>query len=181
MKIFKRYNKIVIFLAISIVCFSQFVSAGQRTVLDGKRPPHGSFWGNEIAWTQSNAVQNTWYKISDSDLTTGQLREVTHDGSGKLTVNKSGIYHCLWSITSEISLINQHVQTTFSINGTETNDSINHYESFGASKQFPVSGHAILSLSPNDTVQVSIRTTDVGTPDISVDHLNVSIILLEAP
>ncbi len=181
MRIFREYNKVIAWLVVGIFCCFQPVHAGQRTFLDGNRPPHASFWGNEIAWTQSNAVQNTWYEISDSDLTTGQLREVTHDGSGKLTIRKSGRYHCIWSATSEVSIINQHIQITFSLNGTETNDSMSHYESFGVSKEFPVSGNAVLDLAPSDTLQISIRTTDTGTPDIGIDHLNISITRIEGP
>ena len=105
----------------------------------------------------------------------GQLNEVTHDGSGKMTVLIAGRYHCLWSCSSEVSATNQHIQLAFSVNGTETSDGMNHYESFGTSKQFPTSGNAILDLAANDTVEVSMRTTDAGTPDLSVDHLNISL------
>ena len=142
---------------------------------DGTGLPYASVWGNEIAWTQANAVQNTWYEISDADITTGQLNEVTHDGNGQFTVGIAGRYHCSWSVTSEVTAANQHIQVTFSVNGTETNDGMSHYESFGVSRQFPVSSIAILDLAATDTVEVSIRTTDAGTPDISVDHLNITL------
>jgi hypothetical protein len=143
---------------------------------DGTGLPYGSVWGNEIGWTQASAVQNTWYEISDADITTGQLNEVTHDGNGQLTIGIAGRYHCIWSVSSEVTAANQHLQITFSVNGTETSDGINHYESFGISRQFPISGNAILDLAATDTLEVSIRTTDAGTPDINVDHLNISIV-----
>lgn len=137
--------------------------------------PFGSVYGNEINWTQANAVQNTWYKISDADMTTGQLHNVTHDGNGQLTVTEPGMYHAVWSCSSEIDAASKHVQITFCVNGTETNDGMNHYESFGVSRQFPIPGNAILDLPDNATVEVSIRTTDVGTPNLLVDHLNITL------
>ncbi len=142
---------------------------------DGSGLPYGSVWGNEIDWVQTNAAQDTWYEISDANITTGQLNEVTHDGNGQLTIGIAGRYHCIWSVTSEVTAANQHIQITFSVNGTEISDGMNHYESFGVSRQFPISGNAILDLAATDTLEVSIRTTDAGTPDISVDHYNISI------
>lgn len=151
-------------------------SAGVVRFLNTGGLPFGSAYGNEIAWAQASAAQNTWYEISDSDMATGQLNNVTHDGNGQLTVLTAGMYYAVWSCTSEVSATNKHVQLTFSINGTETNDGLNHYESFGTSKQFPVSGNAILDLAANDTVEIAIRTTDAGTPNLAVDHLNITLV-----
>jgi len=151
-------------------------SAGVVKFLNTGGLPFGSVYGNEIGWTQVNAVQNTWYEISDADMVAGQLNAMTHDGNGQLTVLVAGMYYAVWSCSSEVAAANQHIQITFSVNGTEINDAINHYESFGISRQFPVAGNGILDLAANDTVEVSIRTTDAGTPDISVDHLNITLV-----
>jgi hypothetical protein len=53
--------------------------------------PFGSCYGNDIAWTQAAAI-NTWYNVSDANMTDGILHNVTHDGSGKLTVTYEGMY-----------------------------------------------------------------------------------------
>jgi hypothetical protein len=79
-------------------------------------------------------------------------------------------------LAAEANASGKHVQTTFSVNGTETNDGMNHFETFGSNQQSPASGTAILSLAANDTLEVSIRTTDTGTPDLSVDHLNITVV-----
>ena len=138
--------------------------------------PYGACYGNEIAWAQAAAVQNTWYDISDADMVSGGLHNVAHDGSGQLSVTYAGFYYCTWYISAEIDAVNKHVQVTFSVNGTETNDSMNHFESVGASKQQTMSGVAILDLAAADTLNVSIRITDAGTPDLAVDHLGFAII-----
>ena len=137
----------------------------------------GSCWGNEIAWTQASAVQNTWYEISDTDMTDGQLHNVTHDGSGKLTVTNAGWYLCTWTLSGETDAgAGTHIQATFSVSGTETNDGMNHSETRGANAQISMAGTAILDLAASATLEVSMRTTDAGTPDISVDHLNITIL-----
>jgi hypothetical protein len=136
---------------------------------------YGSCWGNEIGWSQANAVQNTWYDISDADMEDGQLLGVTHDGSGQLTVLAGGRYACIYTMAIEADALNQHIQTTFSVNGVATDDGVNHVETFGSSKQQAISGVAILDLEDGDTVETAIRTTDAGTPTLSVDHLNLAL------
>jgi hypothetical protein len=75
----------------------------------------------------------------------------------------------------EADALNQHIQTTFSVNGTATDDGVNHVETFGSSRQQAISGTAIFNLSADDTIEVAIRTTDAGTPTLSIDHLNLVI------
>ncbi len=146
--------------------------------LDGSGLPYGSFWGNEIGWTQASAVQNTWYDIVNSNITTGELNNIVHDGNGKLTVLKAGRYLALWSGAFEADAANVHIQVTFSVNGVPTDSGVNHFETVGVNRQDPVSGNAILDLSANDTVEIAIRTTDSGTPDLAIDHLNMTLVLI---
>lgn len=146
---------------------------------------HGSCWGNEINWSQASAVQNTWYPISDTDMTDGQLADVTHDGSGKLTVTLAGQYLINYSASVECSALNKHVQTGIGVTpdggsiGIQ-NDGSSHYEVATPNAQLTMSGVAILNLSASDAVQICIRTTDTGTPDLSVDHLNFAVTRLGA-
>jgi hypothetical protein len=136
---------------------------------------YGSCYGNEIGWTQAAAVQNTWYDISDSDMADGGLHGITHDGNGKLTVGKAGWYKAHWSGSFEANAANVHIQISFSVNGTETVKGMNHFETFATDRQSPSSGFTHLDLAASDTVNVSIRTTDAGTPDLAIDHLMLSL------
>jgi hypothetical protein len=140
--------------------------------------PYGSVWGNEIAWTQASAAQDTWYEISDADMSDGQLNLVTHDGSGKLTVSKAGRYKVDFSASLEVSLPGKHIQAAISVSGTEQNDGICHFEAATANQQFHLASTAILDLAASATIEISVRTTDTGTPDISCDHLNISLFQL---
>lgn len=145
---------------------------------DGSGLPYGSCYGNEIGWSQASAAQNTWYIISDTDMTdaTGGLNLVTHDGSGKLTVTKAGHYLVNYSVTMECSVLNKHVQTGISINGTVINDAIQHYEVATPNAQLTIGSTAVVKLAASGYVEIAVRTTDTGTPDLSVDHLNFSIV-----
>jgi hypothetical protein len=157
--------------------YVQIDSDGDTRFLGGAGLPFGSCYGNEIAWTQASAVQNTWYEISDADMANGQLHDVAHDGNGKLTVTYAGMYLCNYAISGETDAgAGTHIQCTFSVSGTETNDGMNHSETIGANSQIAMSGVAILDLAASATLEVSIRTTDAGTPDISVDHLNITCV-----
>lgn len=136
---------------------------------------YGSCWGNEIAFAANTAVQNTWYAINDTDMTDGQLQRVTHDGSGKLTVSEAGVYHVDYSLSWEVSLANKHCQSGILVSGSAQNDGIAHWESLTANAQFGTSSVAILSLAASAYVQVGIRTTDTGTPNLLVDHCNLTV------
>lgn len=146
----------------------------------GSGLPFGSCYGNEIGWTQASAVQDTWYLVSDTDMADGQLNLVTHDGSGKLTVTKAGMYHVLFTSTIECSLLGKHVQVGISVNGASPTQGINHFEIQTPQAQIELSGNAILSLTANQTIEVAMRTTDTGTPDLTCDHLNITIVQIGA-
>lgn len=139
----------------------------------------GSCYGVEIGWTQASAVQNTWYDISDAGMVDGELQDVTHDGNGQLTVTKAGKYIADWAGSFEADAANQHIQLTFSVNGTEGGPGMNHIETVAVSREQACSGNAILDLAANDTVHISIRTTDAGTPDLVVDHLMIRLVQIE--
>lgn len=135
----------------------------------------GTCYGNEIGYTQANAVQNTWYDIADGDMISGPLKGISHDGNGQLLVSRAGMYAADIATACEADATNVHIQLAFSVNGTEAAP-LNHFETFGTSKQDSVSLTTILDLVPEDIVGVSIRTTDAGTPDLSVDHLMLRLI-----
>jgi len=88
------------------------------------------------------------------------------------------MYEVHYDISVQSSVANKHIQATFSVNGTEGNDGMNHIEAPSANKSFAVGGCAILALSANDTVNCSIRTTDAGNPTLEVDHYNITIKLI---
>lgn len=142
--------------------------------------PYGSCYGNEIAWTQTNAAQNTWYAISDTDNSDGELNLVTHDGSGKLTVLKAGRYMVNWAATASVSVAGKHVQLGIGVtpNGgslTAQDAGMNHFDLNLANSEIPIAGTAIIPIAASGSIELIIRTTDAGTPDLSVDHYNLVI------
>ncbi|KKN57463.1 hypothetical protein LCGC14_0561750 [marine sediment metagenome] len=139
---------------------------------------YGSCYGNDLAWAQAAAVQNTWYDVSDAAIVDGELYKTTHDGNGKLTVAGAGKYSADWSGAFEADAANVHVEITFSVNGTEVAGGTNDFETKAADREESCAGNAILSLAANDTVNVSFRTTDVGTPDLAIDHLMLRLVQL---
>ena len=138
--------------------------------------PYGSCYGAHIGWAQASAAQNTWYNISDADMADGVLNLVTHDGSGKLTVIKAGRYLINYSISLDCSENDTHLETGIEItnSGSANAAGICCFDTYERLQS--VSGTAVISLAANATIEVAIRTTDAGTPDISVQDINLTVV-----
>lgn len=136
----------------------------------------GSCYGNEIGHSVNagSAAQNTWYEIVDANIVDGFFNLTTHDGNGAITVTEPGIYEVAYSITIEDDTSGDHVQTSVSISDTETG-AITHFETFGVAKHGVLSGVGFYDCADNATIEISIRTTDAGTPDITIDHIQFTV------
>jgi len=143
---------------------------------------HGMCFGScsmyHGAWTQATAVQNTWYNVSDADFIDGQLNNVTHDGSGELTVAKAGMYLCNVSLDLENDTANDHIEIGFEVSnsGSAATEGIVCSETKFASEEDFGSTTAILDLAANATVELCVRTTDGNTPTIIVDCVNLNVL-----
>jgi hypothetical protein len=149
-----------------------------EVVLSGLGLPSGSCYGNEIGWSQASAVQNTWYPVSDADMNDGLagLQNVTHDGSGKLTVTYGGRYLLSYGVQI-VNSAGAAMESTPRVDGSEIAEGRIAVDPAGAAEH-ALSSTAILELSPNSYVEISVRTTSAGTPTISVDFLTFSLVLI---
>lgn len=138
--------------------------------------PYGSCWGNEIAWTQAVAATATWYLVSDTDMSDGELNNVTHDGSGKLTVTIAGRYLVNYGVDVGVDAANTHVVSGIAVNGTTVNAGQQHFHNMAINVESTLSSTAILSLAANDTVEVAVKHEAAGNQALSVDHLNISVV-----
>jgi len=145
------------------------------------RPPvaHGCCHGTGIGWSQANAVQNTWYPISDADMGDGILHNAEHDGNGKITVYPAGHYLILWGLSGGNTSNDDDTEITIRVSGTETAHGKVEFQTPKANYFFAKAGHAMLELTANDYIEVSIRTIDANTPTLSVDTLNLTAILID--
>jgi len=144
-------------------------------------PPvaYGSCYGTGIGWSQANAVQNTWYKISDADMADGLLHNASHDGSGKITVYPAGHYLILWSLSGGNGTNDDDTEIAVSVSGTETAVGKEAFQTDKANSFFAKSGHAPLNLAANDYLEISIRTIDANTPTLTVEELELTAILMK--
>lgn len=140
----------------------------------------GSCYGNHIAWVQANAVQNTWYNVSDADMVSGELHNVAHDGSGKLTVTEPGRYLVIYSVCYEDNQANDHLEAGIEINGSGAAElsGRTHIEAKFANQEEHLGSGTVLNLGDNATIEVAIRTTDAGTPTITVHAVNLSVVIV---
>ena len=145
------------------------------------QPPvsHGCCHGTAIAWSQAAAVQNTWYPISDADIIDGELHNAGHDGSGKITVYPAGHYLVLWDLSGGNTSNDDDTEIAISVSGTETDHGKVTFQTPKANYFFAKAGHALLEFTANEYIEISIRTIDNNTPTLTVDSLNLSVILID--
>lgn len=141
------------------------------------RAVFGSCYGNHIAWVQANAVQNTWYNISDADMNDGQLHDVAHDGNGLLTITEPGQYLVNYSVCFEDTIANDHIEVGIEVSGSGAAEADGqcHLENKFANEGEHAGSSCILDLAYNATVEACIRTVDAGTPDITVTAVNIAV------
>ena len=157
--------------------YAQFAADGDLTFVGTAGLPFGSCSGYHMAWAQA-AAQNTWYNVSDLDFIDGQLNDVTHDGSGKLTVGPAGKYLCNVSFDWECDAVNKHIEVGFEIEGggSAATEGIVCNETKFANEEHSGSTTAILDLAAGETLEFCVRTTDIGAPTITVDCVNLNCV-----
>lgn len=141
--------------------------------------PYGACYISDMVtpFTQASAVQNTWYLISDVEVVDGPLNLMTHDGNGKLTATKAGTYKIDWSAVCDVSVANKHLQMGISIDGAAPT-MFQHIDPQAGLADTSVSGTRIITLTANQTIELAIRTTSTGAPDITCDHLSITVVMI---
>ena len=144
---------------------------------DGGGLCFGSCSGYEMGWVQALA-QNTWYNVSDAGFIDGSFNNVTHDGSGELSVVTSGIYKVNVSLDFEADAANKHVEIGFEVSnsGSAETEGIVCSETKFANEEHCISTTALLDLPAGATVELCIRTTDAGNPTVTVDCVNLNCV-----
>ncbi|KKN82816.1 hypothetical protein LCGC14_0306400, partial [marine sediment metagenome] len=145
----------------------------------GSGLPYGECYGDAIAWTQV-AVQNTWYKVSDSDMVTDELNLMTHDGNGKLTLEKAGVYLVSYSFVWESPRANEHTEFGISVDGAGTPHMASHIrtESKFANVEQQQSHSTLITITAGQTIEGVIRTVDSGNPTLTVDDLHIVAVMI---
>jgi hypothetical protein len=147
---------------------------------DGSGLAYGACYGNEIGLVLA-LTQDDWLTISDADMSDGEFHNVTHDGSGKLTVPKAGRYLINYSITIQSAVANLHIVTGLSISGDDQNAGRAHTEIHIANQETALSGTAILDLAASDYIEAIIKTTDATGPSGSsttIQYLNITLVMV---
>ena len=74
----------------------------------------------------------------------------------------------------------KHIESGLGINVdgafTAENCGQAHFTTSVVNREFNLSAPTILSLTANDTIQLAIRTTTAGTPDIDVHNCNMTVV-----
>lgn len=144
----------------------------------GSGLPYGGFYGDEIAWSQANAAQNTWYTITSASIASTALNLVTHT-SGVITIAKAGIYAVTHSESCSASVANQHILVGLSIDdATPLSRGRVHFDNLGVGDELSISAQTLVSITAGQTIRVKILTSDVSTPTLTVSHINLTAVMV---
>lgn len=161
----------------SLTNYVEVSTTGDLTFIGSAGLPFGSCSVYHVNWVQA-AAQNTWYNVSDAAFIDGLLNNVTHDGNGKLTVLKAGIYKVDVSLDWECNAANKHIEVGFEVNasGAAQTEGIVCNETKFADEEHTTGTTALLDLPVNATVELCVRTIDAGNPNIKVDCVSFNLI-----
>jgi hypothetical protein len=107
-------------------------------------------------------------------METGMLNGVTHDGNGQLTVTEPGYYLTAYKASVASTIKDVHIEVAISVNGTESTNGVAAFDVKVAGATANYASTSILDLSDNTTVELSVRTTTVGNPTLTVDSINLT-------
>lgn len=140
--------------------------------------PYGSFKGNEINWVQA-AAQNVWYTISDADISVGTTYKTTFQNNQEILIAEAGKYLINYYVSVECSIANKHVLTAPEVDGVELPMGKTHHEFGRANEEESWSGVAIANLIVGRKVSVGIATDDAGNPNLTVNHIGLTLVKIQ--
>lgn len=146
--------------------FGPILSTGPVTI------PYGSFKGNEINWQQA-AAQNTWYTISDADISVGTTHKMTFQNNQELLIAEAGMYVGYYYISVECSIAGKHVLTAPEVDGVELPMGKTHREFGRANEEATWSAPFLVNLIVGRKVSIGISTDDAGNPTLTVQHIGM--------
>lgn len=137
--------------------------------------PFGSFKGNEINWQQA-AAQNVWYTISDADISVGTAHKMTFQNNQELLIAVAGFYMGVYYVSVECSIANKHVLTAPEVDGVELPMGKTHHEFGRANEEESWSAPFIANLTVGRKVSIGISTSDAGNPNLTVNHVGMTLV-----
>lgn len=148
-----------------------------KVITPGVALPRGSCSGYELGYS-SAAVQNVEIAISSVGIDDGDLFLMTHNGSGKLTIVSGGKYLVNYGLTMECATANKHVNTGLYTGGAGQLSGRQHVEFGAANAEEQVSGSGILDLAAGATLEIYFKCLDAGSPTITIDHTNLTAVMV---
>ena len=135
----------------------------------------GGFKGNEIDWQQAAAV-DVWYTISDAQITAGALNNMIFQNNQELKIEVAGFYSLVYYVSVECSIAGKHVLTAPEVDGVELPFGKTHHEFGRANEEESWSGCAIINLTVDRKVSIGISTSNAGNPNLTVNHIGMTLV-----
>ncbi|MCK5606108.1 hypothetical protein KAR91_29690, partial [Candidatus Pacearchaeota archaeon] len=137
---------------------------------------HGSFYGNNIAWTSvAFGGGGTFVIISDANIVAGDVDDTAFQNNQELLIGTAGKYLINWNISVEASGANKHIEAGIGVDGTCNAAGRMHMETKTANEEDAFGGTAILDLAATNTISIMITNVDDNT-QLEVHHVNLTVV-----
>ena len=126
---------------------------------------------------------NVWVEVdaATTNIVAGPLNDITFDGDHFLKVNTDGIYTIVYSLIPAIDSVaggDQHVEFQVFKNSAVTGKGETHVTFKNILRELPVASDTLLDLAIGDEISIGARNTSSSGKVISVDHLEMTMVMV---
>ena len=147
----------------------------------------GLFYGNMDqfagAFNVTLTTVNVWVEVdaATTNIVAGPLNNMTFDGDHFLTVNTTGVYTVVYSLIPAINSVSggdQHIEFQVFKNDAVTGKGETHVTFKNILRELPVASDTLLNLTAGDEISIGARNTSSSGKIISVDHLEMTMVMV---
>ena len=147
---------------------------GQTAIVPSAFARYGHMYAHNVTGTVDIITQSVHAAFTGTVLRAGLTSNFTVGSNGRLICDFAGTYSVVWSQSVLSASANQEIEASFMINGVMQSGSSAHAEATEANKSHALFGSMIVKLANGDTIRFCV-TNHTGTPDLVIEHANMTV------
>ncbi len=140
--------------------------------------------GGTFAVSLANKDQLYELDAAVTHITAGPLNGVTFPDDHLLKVSIAGDWFVVYSLVAQIDALtsgSEHVEFEILKNGTAMSKGETHVDFKNTVREFPLGSTTIITLAAGDEVSIGVVAVDSSGKTITIDHLEVSMVMIGGP
>lgn len=126
---------------------------------------------------------NTLYELdaATTHISAGPLNDVTFPGDHYLEVKTAGVYFITYSLIAAIDGLtggSEHIEFEILKNGSAMSKGETHIDFKNTVREFPAGSNTLIALAVDDEVSIGATAVDSSGKTITMDHLEMSIVMV---